>query len=140
MNSYAVLQRMIQKNVQLKLFEEQEQEASMKLSWVNFCRMIANETNIGRKYVEEVLEAAGRIMAGELLAHRHFSYPGLGTFQPKVHGPRKVRTQLTGWKTVNKPAHTVVNFRPTRPLKEALDLGTKDFFAKRETSVKAAPR
>ena len=102
----------------------------MKLSWGNFCSMIANETNIGKKYVEEVLEAAAGIITDELLAHRHFTYPGLGTFRPKVHSPRKVRTQLTGWKTVNKPAHTVVNFRPTRPLKEALDLGAKDFYKK----------
>jgi nucleoid DNA-binding protein len=93
---------------------------SNKLTHRDLLRRVADATNIGQKYVAEILDAAVQVIQHELLAGRRFTLLDLGTFQLNQRGPRRMIHPYTGKEIKTKPS-VIVNFRPAGPLKKKLN-------------------
>lgn len=81
--------------------------------------MLANETGLKKKEVENVLQALRNIIYKTLKKEAKIKLDGLGVFQVKDRKARMARNPRTG-EMVKVPAKKVVKVRVLKDLKEAV--------------------
>jgi DNA-binding protein HU-beta len=94
--------------------------AENRLTHAEIVTQVAEKTQIAKKYVKEVIEAATGLLRHEILAGRQFTLHTVGIFKLATRAPRKFKNPLTG-ADVKKPSANVLKFRIAKDFKDLLN-------------------